>query len=1354
MMDAPDLFHSGAPAGIHPKADSARQGVDALRGYIYQALAAAVAWVDIDDEGRLYLEVAEDYATVANQALEAVQVKDTGGSGPVTLNSKNVQEAIKNFVKLFDQNPNLEIGLRFFTTSEIGTEHKVDDRPAGTAGLKYWRKVAAGADPSPLRAILQGGKFPESVRAFCKSRSDAELRRDLFARIHWDCGQPDSSTLRKELKARLIVIGRDRFSLPSHEAPRLVDHLVCRVLEKSIFKEPQERVLTRAELYGLIDELTLTSVPRRAFDEMASNLLGGFGGAWSSQTPISIVESAWFVEGAELPSPLGVIARPHVESQLANALATLGIAILVGGSGLGKSILSRAVAKARTNSSFIAECRNTHAGEARHRLDMVFGRIGGLPTSILILEDLNHFEDKRVILSLARVIEASRRRDREVLITCYRKPDMGALAEISLDQRCVVQCPYLSEEETWALVRNRGGDPKTWGRLAYLAGELGHPQLTHAFVSGVAARGWPIEEFDTAISRGLESQETVDTRSAVRRSLKSTLPEPTRDLLYRLSLTRGRFTRSLALAIGGLHPQISRPGECLDELIGPWIEGASSDLFRVSPLASNLGRDILLDQEQKQVHTVIATQTLKKGAIDAVDANNIIMHGIAGESAKSLLAIALSVLRDDLEPHVLEMLSEHLLVLRLFRTDVPIYPPSLPVSVMLRMAQFRLTIAAGKTDRVPTVTATLFKEIEDIPEGESRDAAEARAMLTVLGTKGVANYLDDWLFLLLRLRDKIKVNEFLKSLRANSNVLGLFFSIGSANLISVARLEHVIDKLDELDTGARSLLLEPIYTAYADYAVFLNSPWLTGHREGFDARDAAVRYQRLAEKTRGWGNRLLTLQCSIAQATMLDEYENDKGAALEVLEEARRVVGDDLILSRAEAKVHWRHGDNAKALQIYHCIAEQVGGDNPVERAYALREAAISSAKCGEWPQAERWFLEAQHAAARAPGDCLRVMAIGLGADSAVAAVKTGLSCRGLERLARALAALKDVDPDSTLSGVYCHHAVRRAVVWIKSIIEDGESPDQPIDMEPGICSNPDPPPEIRDRPLTHTDTAWYILAETETTAGLDAQIRIALHDRLTQGPIPVMEASLRTRVLQMDIRRLNAGDFAAHLTPYIEVTTHLLKEPSLHQDDIDPLTPKRGQAPKLGKWPPFDPVAEQASKQAIMAYGIYCAIEKQPAAMTDLEIALRQQFAGPFPGEAIFEYWNTESTTIEELEQTILDTIRKLVRHNHVDPFHFWAAGLYFFKWINQSNFKHFLTTLLATWLRTGWNRIVIEERFRLSLPLQTVPPIEDALTIPANDRRFIANILIAASGAVGASLGPVYRHALEAMAEEVESP
>ena len=218
------------------------------------------------------------------------------------------------------------------------------------------------------------------------------------------------------------------------------------------------------------------------------------------------------------------------------------------------------------------------------------------------------------------------------------------------------------------------------------------------------------------------------------------------------------------------------------------------------------------------------------------------------------------------------------------------------------------------------------------------------------------------------------------------------FSIGSANLTSVERLEHVINELDKLDASERTLWLTPIDRYSSDYSVFINGPWATQrHREAFDAVDATVRYQRMAAKTRSWGIRALSLQCSVAQAVMLDEYQNNREGALAVLEEAVTAHGDDVILYRAMAKVHWRHGEHRTALKILRGIADQVGIDSPVERAFALREAAISAAKCDEWSQAEKWFLDAQSAAKSAQLNSMEVMAIGLGADSAVAALEAGM---------------------------------------------------------------------------------------------------------------------------------------------------------------------------------------------------------------------------------------------------------------------------------------------------------------------------------------------------------------------------
>ena len=174
-MNTNDLFNPGPSSAIIPEGDAARQAVHSLRGYAYQALVTALAWVDISEHDRLFLEVAEDYALIAKRALNAVQIKDTEISGSVTLNSESICKAVAAFVDLVERNPDIPVNLRFWTTSEIGIERDRADRPAGIAGLKYWEKVAAGANVSPLRSILESKRFPESVRKFSKSRNPSGL---------------------------------------------------------------------------------------------------------------------------------------------------------------------------------------------------------------------------------------------------------------------------------------------------------------------------------------------------------------------------------------------------------------------------------------------------------------------------------------------------------------------------------------------------------------------------------------------------------------------------------------------------------------------------------------------------------------------------------------------------------------------------------------------------------------------------------------------------------------------------------------------------------------------------------------------------------------------------------------------------------------------------------------------------------------------------------------------------------------------------------------------------------------------------------------------------------------------------
>jgi hypothetical protein len=677
-------FTPGASAiDTPPIGDVERQAVASLRGYAYQVAAAALAWLDVDESGRIYLEVAEDYATVAQQSLEATQVKDTVDSGSVTLNTEAVRDAVDAFVRLNANNKDRRVQLRYLTTAPIGIELKTSDRPGGVAALIYWRQAAASADVGPLRALLTSDKFSADVQAFVKGRDDETLRRDLLQRIHWDCGQADLAGITQEIQQRLVVLGRDRFNLPAAEAWRLASVLIYHVLKKSVLKQASERVLTRAELYGVIDNATRVSVPRQAAGSMldlGAAIATALAGGQSLDAAFSGVDTRWMIPGVNLARPRGIIARQVLASRIEQVLAKYGRVILVGGSGFGKSLVAREVSGKKPSGFVTVDLRDVNARESTQRLGLTLGRIGALTFDCLIFDDFNQIEDGQARTAFVRCVQALQRRDRAAIVTAYRRPSQKMLTELGLDAEAVIEIPYLTEDEAKEIVRASGGDPDLWGRIAFAAGARGHPQLVHAFVMGIAARGWPRSELREIVIRGFSSDDTDAERDAARRSMVAALPEEARNLLYRLSLVIGRFDPPLALKIAEAPPPLRRGGELLDSLIGPWLEVVGKDTFRVSPLAVNAGQGMLTAEAQQTIHAAIAIQMLAKRRIDATDANAILMHALLGKEVHSLFRLAYSVLTAEVK--AAELLREHFFMLPMLRKDQPIFADNRAVSVM------------------------------------------------------------------------------------------------------------------------------------------------------------------------------------------------------------------------------------------------------------------------------------------------------------------------------------------------------------------------------------------------------------------------------------------------------------------------------------------------------------------------------------------------------------------------------------------------------------------------------------------------------------------------------------------------
>ena len=340
-----------------------------------------------------------------------------------------------------------------------------------------------------------------------------------------------------------------------------------------------------------------------------------------------------------------------------------------------------------------------------------------------MLEDVNCLAAPSVQSSLSAVVGASRRRDMRVFVTSYARPPAKLLNALSADSGSVVSSPYFELEETCELVSVLGGDAETWGRVAHVTCGAGHPQLTYAFVAGMAARGWPRHEIAEIVARGLTNADLEDEHKAARSYLIQSLPEPARELLYRLGMAVAPFDRSLAITIGTIGPRVKRAGECFDELVDRWLEPATADRYRLSPLVRGIGSQMLEADQQRKVHDKLATGMIARSPIDAGSVDAVLLHGLAGESQSSLLKLTYVINTADEETR--QAIARHLVVFPSLRTSAPIYPKDLSTSVMLRLAQLRLVTATENRSGVDDVAGALLSEIDTIPDDQARLHFEA-----------------------------------------------------------------------------------------------------------------------------------------------------------------------------------------------------------------------------------------------------------------------------------------------------------------------------------------------------------------------------------------------------------------------------------------------------------------------------------------------------------------------------------------------------------------------------------------------------------------------------------------------------
>ena len=302
--DTPDtsgLFTPGPSFDSAPAGDKERQAIDSLRGYAYQIAASTVAWLDLDDTARLYLEVAEDYATLAADKLKAVQVKDTRGSGAITLNSQSVRDAIAHYVDLVARNQQPD---GTFSLSHHVGYHERTPRRRSPRGRGWTYLLAQSGDRSGREAASRNFRRSATSLTKCGHLFGAAMMKrsgETFLRnVHWQCGQSNFSDLLRELEERLVVLGTDRYRLRAPDSKRLADVLMYHVLRKSALKDANARVLSRADLDTAVHAATSVTVQRSAVDVIiadraASAVSGALAGGAQASLTLSSTDFDWLV---------------------------------------------------------------------------------------------------------------------------------------------------------------------------------------------------------------------------------------------------------------------------------------------------------------------------------------------------------------------------------------------------------------------------------------------------------------------------------------------------------------------------------------------------------------------------------------------------------------------------------------------------------------------------------------------------------------------------------------------------------------------------------------------------------------------------------------------------------------------------------------------------------------------------------------------------------------------------------------------------------------------------------------------------------------------------------------------------
>ena len=1121
-----------------PKGNSNREAVSSLSGYIYQIYQSAYAWLQLDHEEFLFLEVAEDYVTVAQNALNAVQVKET--KHRVTINSDDIIASIESFVELQEQNPNLQVYLRHLTTSIITKEKSPKDRIGDTPSLDMWQKLKKSGDTQPFKQILLASKVSDTVKEYIKKLDDSEFREKLLKKMSFDCGAPDSNFLLRLIRSRLSKLIEEKGGY-GKQVDQCLDRIIFYILNKAA--QQGSRVLDKHDLDKIIDEYAKIQVSRAQFDRQGELINQALQANSDGSLPVATSKLLSSIN--DTPFPKAITYRENYKDDIQNILNLHGMVWLSGTSGIGKTFLARLVAHSVVGKWAGINLRGMKLEQVVDVLSRAASSIEELDISGLIIDDLECVWDFSATNALLYLKAACDYQDLLLIVTSTRNISPDFLHSANVPSSIQKKIEGFSENDISDLLKSINVDSEMWSRYLHLSSGAGHPQLVAALIQYMSSQNWDKNELVTLDSLLKGNDLTDQVKLQTRQKLFQSMPEKHRSFLERISLKVGKFTRDLALDIGKLEPILDNVGFTLDDLVGSWVDQHEKDKFSLSPLLSNLADSTLTSTDKKNFSYQIADLLLKDNIIEPTETDSILCAAWAGENDFVIFQICTAILRCTQDE--LELIAPHASMLSLASTDIPIYEKSPEINQVCRGVQLLLNCYKEYgLDRYDEILQSFRVEGKQVNNNESRLLMDytiyAKLLLSDIKFGAIPNF---WQLIVGMKSIEKQLSQYIPE---ESVPVSILFFNQVRQIRSTSDLLALFKFLDDCEEEFRNELLDQPKRQEYDADMLVANAWVNQKDAiGINPIADAEIYRQLEVISQNWKQVDIAISCRKYRAVIIDECGEDKNHAISIIDEGLNVYGETSSeLVRAKAKILYRAQDYSESLELSSRLIESDISLNNIEKSYLGREAAVSAEHKGDFATARKYYLYGSLAAQDCEGQDMLAMKVGLMADAALASWYEGDQAECLRDFVEVINILQtELDPQASLRCAHRHAILRHALLWLKSSSLNEEvllEGDDEILMYPGIISNPSPNPDIKSLPTIPIEMAWYMLATIENNCCIDVGATDRLYENLPNGPIYSGQFLLSDAQLRKSLALLDCELFVESLKEHLRSISYCME--------------------------------------------------------------------------------------------------------------------------------------------------------------------------------------------------------------------